>query len=1260
MLPAEIARVRAALDAALANPVDVLVNFRAASLTMDMLRLIRRKGVRSVVWLPDDPVLYEVCYKAVVGHYDLVLNCGGERILEHYRVHQGITGVNFPFWADNTSFPHLYAQETAKLDFVFLGHCVGPVRQNRYNLLASLPGRGRIFGKVDSDPQQISAGFLKGSRAVAEALASARLGINVPQFFSDYHGHHFDYPALASLGSFEFPSRALQYAAIGLPVASYGRSFPPETFPEMLVAPDGNAFRQAVASALADPEALGRRAAATHDRFLVSFSADCRARCLEFLLTDDARWRALPAGDRARLFVDFGDTQASTSMCRLRSQSAGLGASSIVEQREQLRGLRLESPRKWRVLFIGTANNGPTDVVNCLLRAFRNLGHHVTHVDQRVRRGFLKEGPKVRGGFGPNYVDPQSVLQAAAKTHSNVVFCVGGGLCFAECDADDLRAKGLLLVGITLSDPDVQESIIDAVGRFDFHFTNSRQALERYRERGIRNTSLMPFGIDRNWVLTDIGEDPAYRADVICLGHASGRPERIAAMTRLAETFSSVRTYGRGWPLPGAVPVSGLELLQASRGGSIHVNFALTRAGFTNVKCGVFESIGSGAVVCTDAFDEMGQYFDYGSEIVAFSGPEDLVERIRWLLGDSDSRESIRRCAFRRLLAEHLYEHRWLAALELMETEIFREQRVLSPDRATQLRTSAAGFSDANVRVLVTGFYGHRNLGDELILRSLTEAAAAQRPEVQFVVATNMPANVATLHELEAVQLVDGDALADAAAGVDATVLGGGGLWHDYSFAPSGGHAGLFNGSGASLGGYARPSIAALSHGAPFHVFGLGVGPLEHDGAKRFLRYLGKQADSIMVRDGASAAFLAGIEGWSGPVETSPDAVYGLNIAERRPPPAVAELASAMPVLAINLRPWPGAPATSFIDRLAEALTTFVEQVPCALVGVPMQAGQSVDERAIGELFERILSCSPKLILPWSDDVAEIAGSLGVARIVVAMRLHACLLAHRLGRPTLGLAYDPKVSAHFRELARDRYALGLGESVSAYHQALLALNAEAGALPEATSKRIAGLESAARSATAAFLQRLPRAPLPHRTSYFGHVSVDKAKGIARERAKQDPTTRGAKASVDGGPIRGNWGKPLAAIRVTGDFSLVGGFADMESPATELRAEPIWVALRLTPGTPYQLWYRIRMHGDEKKNACIVLFQVEGDDTAARNEWGFYSKANGRFRYMPHGSGGLANVAFAAPSPSGLVRIGFRSWRNIEPVSIARTLVLYEA
>jgi hypothetical protein len=118
--------------------------------------------------------------------------------------------------------------------------------------------------------------------------------------------------------------------------------------------------------------------------------------------------------------------------------------------------------------------------------------------------------------------------------------------------------------------------------------------------------------------------------------------------------------------------------------------------------------------------------------------------------------------------------------------------------------------------------------------------------------------------------------------------------------------------------------------------------------------------------------------------------------------------------------------------------------------------------------------------------------------------------------------------------------------------------------------------------------------------------------------------------------------------VTGDFSLVGGFADMESPATELRAEPIWVALRLTPGTPYQLWYRIRMHGDEN------------DDTAARNEWGFYSKANGRFRYMPHGSGGLANVAFAAPSPSGLVRIGFRSWRNIEPVSIARTLVLYEA
>jgi hypothetical protein len=79
------------------------------------------------------------------------------------------------------------------------------------------------------------------------------------------------------------------------------------------------------------------------------------------------------------------------------------------------------------------------------------------------------------------------------------------------------------------------------------------------------------------------------------------------------------------------------------------------------------------------------------------------------------------------------------------------------------------------------------------------------------------------------------------------------------------------------------------------------------------------------------------------------------------------------------------------------------------------------------------------------------------------------------------------------------------------------------------------------------LQRLPRAPLPHRTSYLGHASVDKAKGIARERASQDPTRSAGNASVDGGPIRGNGSKPLAAIPATGDFSLVGGFADMGHP-----------------------------------------------------------------------------------------------------------------
>ena len=86
----------------------------------------------------------------------------------------------------------------------------------------------------------------------------------------------------------------------------------------------------------------------------------------------------------------------------------------LESQREQLRATQLRSPRSWRILHLGGAVNGATDIVASMLRALRDLGHTVLHVDtkqtrQTVACGHVDFSSGARGGFGPVYVRLASI-----------------------------------------------------------------------------------------------------------------------------------------------------------------------------------------------------------------------------------------------------------------------------------------------------------------------------------------------------------------------------------------------------------------------------------------------------------------------------------------------------------------------------------------------------------------------------------------------------------------------------------------------------------------------------------------------------------------------------------------------------------------------------------------------------------------------------------------------------------------------------------
>jgi len=1061
---------------------DVLFNFRPSSLLPDMVNELKRAGTHTMAWLADDPVLYHVCYRNVIEAYDTVLHCGGQDVLAFYQKQHGRAGFNFPFWTDDSEFRFTYNPARAEFDLVFLGNCDGKIRARRYDLLSSLPFTTRIYGRVKNDPYHLSAGYLDATEQLSYTLGKARCAINIPQSFTDYRDTVYDFPELADLGHFELPSRVVQYAAIGLPIISLEGQKPPSIFPELIACSNREEFITKVEALLEDETQLRSLSAAVYARFKHSFSADARAAFLESIVESPQRWKGLNISQRAVCFATVLGEQpqraisSENAASKPKSKVSSIGIErlpTVDEQREKLRSTVFEYPHRWRIMHFGTDVNGETDIVACLRRALINLGHTVLHVDFWRHKDILLNPPERVTGAGPIFIDLRKIRQLIERFQPQIIICNAGGLCFSREDSQELKSRGILLLGMTLSDPDVQETIIGHVGSFDFHTTNSVVALEKYREAGVKNTVLFPFGIDCGYVTAEVPPAPEFQADVICIGHAVNRPERQLMMERLAREFK-VRTYGLGWRLPAAERVSGQRTIQASREGRIHINFANTLAGYMNVKVGVFESIGNGAVLCTQKFSEMEKYFSYGEEIIGFESEDDLCAQIRELLTDKGRCESIRRHAFHRLVSEHLYEHRWQALFTQIENDIFGQHEVVSIDRAKILQETLKINNQRPRRIVISGFYGARNTGDELILRSMIEGVCRERKDIQFIVASEEPTSVERLHACPAFQRRDMSAMDAEMSVATAAVLGGGGLWHDYTFKRSGGPLSLFSDTSISLAGFGKLLILARIYGCPAHVFGIGVGPLRDQQAKQLLRLLGETAQTIVVRDRESKALLETVEGWQLPVRYVPDMVYALDLSNLQVPSNIRNISNDCPIIAVNLRPWL-MENEGLEYRVARALERVARTHDCALVGIPMQAKH--DEEVLKRVFAMISIPRPSLVLDWTEHFEELFGTIQESRALLAMRLHACLLGHRLGVPTLGIAYDPKVEQHFKELGIEERALPYDATVDDLVTGLTQVLALKGKLETHVRNRVVALEEAARDGIGLLATALGEAPL---------------------------------------------------------------------------------------------------------------------------------------------------------------------------------------
>jgi polysaccharide pyruvyl transferase CsaB len=282
------------------------------------------------------------------------------------------------------------------------------------------------------------------------------------------------------------------------------------------------------------------------------------------------------------------------------------------------------------------------------------------------------------------------------------------------------------------------------------------------------------------------------------------------------------------------------------------------------------------------------------------------------------------------------------------------------------------------VNVLISGYYGFGNLGDEALLSGLLSGLKGH----EVTVLSRTPAATRKFHGVAAAHRYY--QAVPALLRADVLISGGGGLLQDTT-------------SRRSLNYYLGLMRVALRLGKRVIVYGQSVGPLSEKGAAEVASILrhcvvavrDEPSRQLLARHGVTAALVA-------------DSALVL-------PPANVPGAAAQSVVLI---PRAGYPAiTQALASAGQALSDY------PLAALALHPHEDANEVA------QLKAALPKLTVLEAASPAQVSAQLASTHYVISGRLHGLILAAVVGIPYAGIVYDPKVQAFLTATAAPVFTL---------------------------------------------------------------------------------------------------------------------------------------------------------------------------------------------------------------------------------------------
>ena len=302
--------------------------------------------------------------------------------------------------------------------------------------------------------------------------------------------------------------------------------------------------------------------------------------------------------------------------------------------------------------------------------------------------------------------------------------------------------------------------------------------------------------------------------------------------------------------------------------------------------------------------------------------------------------------------------------------------------------------------VVMSGYYGFSNTGDDAILESICQGVRAASDEVELTVLSKDPELTRKQYGLNAVPRFNFLKVISALKKSDLLLSGGGSLLQDTT-------------STRSLVYYLSVMNLARMLGKPVMLYANGIGPVRKDANRSRVRKVVEQAAAVTLRDHSSAKELREMGVKRPDLLVTADPVFRLESADpARAKQLLAQtgLPEGRDFVAVSVRDW--AAAEKFPTGMAALCDHLRREYDAEVLFMLMQP--EVDRGMTESVRKEMKETSYVLDVPSTP--REMMAVLGQAKLCLAMRLHTLIFAARMAVPTLGLVYDPKVASFLQEL----------------------------------------------------------------------------------------------------------------------------------------------------------------------------------------------------------------------------------------------------